>query len=133
MPHPLDLSSGSGGTLLVRRQMCMLLPGYPRGVVLEVEQVLHVLGQRSHPGVEVRALEVRHDLKTLLPYGILLILNWEKHDRQCCSSGEAILAQGGENDVRHQLNADDKPRPCLLGVEGYRHADLTLVHAMGRG
>jgi hypothetical protein len=49
--------------------------------VLEVEQVLRVLGQRSHPGVEVRALEVGHSLKTLLPYEILLILNWEKHDR----------------------------------------------------
>jgi hypothetical protein len=40
--------------------------------------------------------------------------------------------------VRHQLNAcvgltaDDGPRPRLHGVEGYRHADLALVHAMGR-
>jgi hypothetical protein len=88
--------------------------------------------------MEVRALEVEHGLKTLLPYGVLLILNQEKHDRQCCSSGEVILAQGGESDVRHQLNAgvgltvDDGPRPRLRGVEGYCHADLTLVHAMGR-
>jgi hypothetical protein len=50
-----------------------------------------------------------------------------------------VLAQGGESDVRHQLNtgdglaADDGPRPWLHGVEGYHHADLTLVHAMGRG
>jgi hypothetical protein len=36
--------------------------------VLEVEQVLCVLDQRSHPGMEVRALEVGHNLKTLLPY-----------------------------------------------------------------
>jgi hypothetical protein len=48
-----------------------------------------------------------------------------------------VLAQGGESDVRHQLNAgvgltaDDGPRPRLCGVEGYRHADLTLVHAVG--
>jgi hypothetical protein len=49
--------------------------------VLEVEQVLHILGQRSHPGVEVRALEVGHGLKTLLPYGVLLIMNQEKGDR----------------------------------------------------
>jgi hypothetical protein len=77
MPQPLNLSCGSGGTLLVRRQMRTLLPGCPCGVVLEDEQVLLVLGQRSHPGVEVRALEVRHGLKTLLPYGVLLILNQE--------------------------------------------------------
>jgi hypothetical protein len=97
--------------------MHTLLPGCPRGVVLKVEQVLHVLGQRSHPNMEVRALEVRHSLKTLVPYRVLLILNWEKRDRQCCSSSEAVLAQGGESDVRHQLNAgvgltaDDEPRP----------------------
>jgi hypothetical protein len=66
MPQPLNLSCGGGGTLPVRRQTHTLLPGYPHGVVLEDEHVLHVLGQRSHPGVEVRALEVRHGLKTLL-------------------------------------------------------------------
>jgi hypothetical protein len=74
-------------------------------LLLEVEQVLRVLGQRRHPGVEVRTLEVGHGLKTLLPYEVLLILNWEKRDRQCCSSGEAVLAQGGDCHVRHKLNA----------------------------
>jgi hypothetical protein len=54
--------------------------------------------------MEVSTLEVRHNLKTLLPYEVLLILNQEKRDRQCCSSGEVVLAQGGESDVRHQLN-----------------------------
>jgi hypothetical protein len=89
--------------------------------------------------VEVRALELGHGLKVLLPYGVLLILNQEKHDRQCCSSGEAVLTQGGESDVRHHLNvgvgliADDGPQPRLCGVEGYRHADLTPVLAMGHG
>jgi hypothetical protein len=89
--------------------------------------------------VEVRALEVKHSLKTLLPYRVLLIPNWEKRDRQCCSSGEAVLAQGGESDVCHQLNAgveltaNDEPRPQLRGVEGYHPADLALVHAVGRG
>jgi hypothetical protein len=62
-----------------------------------------------------------------------------KARRQCYSSGEVVLTQGGESHVRHQLNAgvglavDDGPRPRLHGVEGYRHADLTLVHAMGHG
>jgi hypothetical protein len=92
--------------------------------VLEVEQVLHIPGQRSHPGVEVIALEVGHSLKELLLYGVLLILNREKHDRQCCSSGEAVLAQEGESDVHHHLNAgvelatDDGPRPRLCGLKG---------------
>jgi hypothetical protein len=52
------------------------------------------------------ALEVGHGLKALLPYGVLLIPNWEKHDRQCHCSYEVVLAQGGEGDVRHHLNAD---------------------------
>jgi hypothetical protein len=107
--------------------------------VLDVEQVLRILGQRSHPGVEVRAFEVGHGLKTLLPYGVLLIPNREKRNRQCCSSGEAVLSQGGESHVCHQLNADvglavdDGLRPQLCEVEGYHHADLTLVHAMCHG
>jgi hypothetical protein len=138
MPQPLNLACGGGGTLLVRHQMRTLLPGCPGGVVLEVEQVLYVLDQRSHPGVKVRALEVGHGLKALLPYGVLLIPNREKRDRQCYSSGEAVLAQGGEGDVRHHLNAsirlavNDGPRPQLRGVEGYHHANLALVHAVGR-
>jgi hypothetical protein len=45
MSQPLNLSCGGGGTLLVRHQTRTLLPGYPCGVVLEVEQVLRVLGQ----------------------------------------------------------------------------------------
>jgi hypothetical protein len=89
--------------------------------------------------VEVRALEVRHGLKVLLPYGVLLIPNREKCDKQCCSSGEAVLAQGDESDVRHHLNAgvrlaaNDGPRPRLRGVKGYHHADLSPVQAMGHG
>jgi hypothetical protein len=41
--------------------------------------------------MEVRDLEVGHGLKALLPYGVFLILNWEKRDRQCCCSSEAVL------------------------------------------
>jgi hypothetical protein len=50
--------------------------------VLKVEQVLRVPSQRSHPSVEVRALEVRHGCMSLLPYGALLIPDREKRDRQ---------------------------------------------------
>jgi hypothetical protein len=45
MPQPLNLAGGSGGTLLVRRQMHKLLHACPGSVVLEVEQVLRVPGQ----------------------------------------------------------------------------------------
>jgi hypothetical protein len=72
MSQPLNLSCSGGGTLPVRRQMRTLLPGCPHGVVLEIEQVLHVLGQQSHPGVEVRALEVVRSYTT---------------SRHCCHMG----------------------------------------------
>jgi hypothetical protein len=49
MPQPLNLSGGGGGTCLLRRQMRTLLHGCPGSVVLEVEQVLCIPGQRSHP------------------------------------------------------------------------------------
>jgi hypothetical protein len=94
MHPPLNLTGGGSGTLLVRRQTSTL-HACPGGAVLKVEQVLHVPSQRSHPGVEVRALELGHGLKTLLPYGVLLIPNKEKRNRQCCSS-----ARGGPSTRR---------------------------------
>jgi hypothetical protein len=45
MPQPLNIVGGDNGTLLVRRQMRTLLHAYPGSVVLEVEQVLRILGQ----------------------------------------------------------------------------------------
>jgi hypothetical protein len=105
MPQPLNLPSGGDGTLLVRRQTRMLQHAYPGGVVLEVQQVLRVPSQQSHPGMKVRALDIGHSLKALLPHGVLLILNREKRDRQCCSSSEVVPTQGGESDVCHHLNA----------------------------
>jgi hypothetical protein len=81
MPQPLNLAGGGSGTLLVYHQTRTLLHACPSGAVLKVEHVLCVSGQRSHPGMEVKALEVGHGLKTLLPYGVLLIPNREKHDR----------------------------------------------------
>jgi hypothetical protein len=126
MPQPLNLMDGGSGTLLAHRQTRTLLHAYLGGVVLEAEQVLRVPGQQSHSNVEVRALEVRHGLKALLPYGVLLI----QRDRQCCNSGEAVLAPGGESDVCHHLNADvglaadDGSRPWHCRVEGYHHTIL---------
>jgi hypothetical protein len=83
--------------------------------------------------VEVRTLEVGHGRNTLLPYGVLLIPDREKRDRQCGGSGEAVLAQRGGSDVRHHLKtgvrlaADDGPRSWLRRVEGYRHTILAPV------
>jgi hypothetical protein len=119
--------------------MHMLLHASPSGVVLKVEQVMRVLGQQSHFSAEVRALEVRHDLKALLPYEVFLIPNWEKRDRQCYCSGEVALTQGGVSDVCHHLDGgvelavDDGPRPWLNGVKGYHHTDLAHVQAMDNG
>jgi hypothetical protein len=45
MPQPLNLTGGGGATLLVHRQMRTLLHAHPGGVVLEVEQVLHIPSQ----------------------------------------------------------------------------------------
>jgi hypothetical protein len=73
--------------------MLTLLHACSGGVVLQVEQVLRVPGQRSHPGVEVRALEVGHGRKMLLPYGVLLIPDQKKHDRQCGGSSEVVLTE----------------------------------------
>jgi hypothetical protein len=139
MSQPLNLASGGGGTLLARRQTRTLQYARPGGVVLEVEYVLCIPSQRSHPDMEVRALEVGHSLMALLPYGVLLILNQEKHDRRCCGSDEVVLSHGGESNVRHHLNADvgltaeGGPQPRLRGVEGYHHTDFAPVQAMGHG
>jgi hypothetical protein len=130
---------GSGGVLLICYQTHTLLHAGLSGVVLEVKQVLRIPSQQSHPSMEVRTLEVRHSLKTLLQYRVLLILNQEKCNRQCCYSSEAILARGGEDNVRHHLDIgvglaiDDGPQPRLHGVKGYRHANLAHVQVMSLG
>jgi hypothetical protein len=79
------------GVLLKRAQVQTLLDDGPDGVVLQVEHVLRVLGQRSHAGMEVRALGVRHGLKMLLPHGILLVSNQEERDWHRSGVGEAAL------------------------------------------
>jgi hypothetical protein len=75
VPQPLELKQSSGGVLLKCCQTHTLFQDGPSGAVLEVEHVLYVPSQQSHPDVEVRALEVKHGLKALLPYRVLLILN----------------------------------------------------------
>jgi hypothetical protein len=125
------------GMLLKRVQVQTMLDDGPGGAVLHVEHVPRVLGQCCHAGMEVRALGVGHGLKTLLPHGILQIMNQEERDWHCGGVGEVALTQGGECDLCRlldgliQLDADDGCHPRLHRVEGYHHTDLTLVVAMG--
>jgi hypothetical protein len=94
LPQSLKLTGSGSGTLLIRCQTRTVLHARPGGVVPQPLKlagggsgsllVLPVPNQRSHHGMEVRALEIRHVLKALLPYGVLLIPNQEKRDRQYC-------------------------------------------------
>jgi hypothetical protein len=94
------------------------------GVPLQVEHVLHVLGHRSHAGVEVRTLWVGHVLKTLPPHGLLLLVDREQRDRHRGSVVETTLTQGCEDDVccllDHlvQLDATDSCSPRLCRAVG---------------
>jgi hypothetical protein len=87
--------------------------------------------------VEVRALRVRHGLKTMLSHGIILVMNQEDRDWHRDGVDEAALTQGGEGDLCRlldgfvQLDADDDCHPWLRLVEGYLHANLAPVLAMG--
>jgi hypothetical protein len=129
----LKLVRNGGVVLIVCGKTHMLLHDHPDGVMLQVEQVLRVLGHHNHASAEVRALEVRHNLKVLLPHRIFLIPNQEKSDRHHDGSGETTLTQLDECDVSRLLDggvrlaADDGPHPRILLVEGYHHASLAYV------
>jgi hypothetical protein len=122
--------------LIVCDQMHTLLHDGSCSVMLQVEQVLGVLGHRSHADVEVQALEVRHGLNALLPHWVFLILNQEKHDRHHGDSGKVTLTQRGECDVCRLLDgdvrlvADDGSHPRLCRVDGYHHVGHTYVQAV---
>jgi hypothetical protein len=87
--------------------------------------------------VKVGPLGVGHNLKVLLPHGILLVADQKEHDWHRGGVGEAVLTQGGECDLCRlldgliQLDPDDSCHPRLHWVEGYHHVDLALVLAMG--
>jgi hypothetical protein len=86
--------------------------------------------------MEVRALRVGHGLKTLLPHGILLVMNREERDWHRGSVGEAALTQESECDLCRllddliQLDADDGYHPWLHQVVVYCHTDLAPVLTM---
>jgi hypothetical protein len=126
-----------GDLLLVRVQTRTLQDNDVAGVVLQVEQVLCVLGHLHPSGVELWAREVASGLKALAPLGLLLIMDQEKRDRRVDGGGEAPLTQGSECHMLHlfddviNLTPDDDSYPQCRGVDGYLHLDLTTVQAMG--
>jgi hypothetical protein len=85
----LELVRNGGVVLIVYGQMHTLLYHSPGGVMLQVEQVLCILGHRCHVDAEVRVLEVRYDLKVLLPHRIFLIPNQEKRNRHHGRRGDS--------------------------------------------
>jgi hypothetical protein len=123
--------------LLKRAQVQTLSNDGPASAGLQVKHVLHVPGQRSHANVEVRALGVGHDLKTLLPHSILLVMDQKERDWHRGGVGETTLTQGGECNLCRlldgliQLDPNDCCHPRLRQVEGYHDVDLALVLVMG--
>jgi hypothetical protein len=115
----------------------MLSRDGPTGAGLQIKQVLHIPSQCSHAGVEVGPLGVGHNLKALLPHGILLVADRKERNWHRGGVDEAGLTQGGECDLCRlldgliQLDPDDSCHPRLHRIEGYHHVDLALVLAMG--
>jgi hypothetical protein len=118
MPQPRDVLPVSG-------QSQTLLDDSPGVVVLQVEQVLSVLGHLSHTGKDVGALGVRQGHKALLPHGVLLIVDREERARHLGGGGKVALTHGGEDDEcclldgAIKLTADNGPHPHVCGVKGY--------------
>jgi hypothetical protein len=112
------------GLLLICIQTRTLLDDGATGVVLEVEQVLCVLGQLSPPGIELHAGEVTSCLQVLTPLGLLLVPNQEQRDRRVGQVGEVSLKHGDERHVCHVVNdviqvaSNDGSGPWCLGSMG---------------
>jgi hypothetical protein len=125
-----------GSLLGVRIQTCTLLGDDSAGVVLEVEQVPHVLGQVRALEAELQAGDVTHVLLALLPNGVLLITNQEECKRCVGGDSEAVLTPCSESHMHHLLDRviniiveDGTPKQCC-GVEWYLHPDLTRTQAV---
>jgi hypothetical protein len=136
-PKPLHRVQCECSLLDVRVQMHTQLDDDPTGVVLQVEQVPRILGQKSGTSTEVWAGEVTHGLVALVPLRFILILNWEECNQCVGGGGEAALKQESESHVCHLLDgvihliANDGSPPCCRGVKGYIHLDLTHLQAVG--
>jgi hypothetical protein len=134
MTQPLQLERCADSLLLIHIQTRTMLNDDAANVVLQVEQVLYVLGHMCPTGAELWAREVASGLKVPVPCGILLVPDREQSDRRV---SEALLAHGSECHMHHLLNgivdlvSDDGSCPRCRGVDGYLHPDLTIVQAMG--
>jgi hypothetical protein len=95
-----------------------LLDDGPGSAGLQVKHVLRIPGQRSHAGVEVRALGVGHSLKTLLPHRILLVTDWKERDCHRGGVDEAALTQGGECDVCVCSTVSSSSTPMTIAIHG---------------
>jgi hypothetical protein len=121
----LELTRNGGVVLIVCGQPHTLLHDSSGGVVLQVAQVLFILGHGSHVDIEVRALDVGHGLKALLPHMIFLNLNREWRDQHPSGSGEVTHTKRGEWDVCHllhggvRLTADDLQPSFFLALGGF--------------
>jgi hypothetical protein len=82
MNHPLHHMRCEGDLLYVRIQVCMLLNDDTAGVVLQVEQVPHVLGHLRPTRAELKTCDVAHGLEALSPLRIFLIADQKEHDRR---------------------------------------------------
>jgi hypothetical protein len=96
----------------------MLLDDGPGDASLQVKHVMHVLGQRSHAGLKVRALGVGHSLKTLLPRGILLVMNRKERDSHRGGVGEVALTQGGECTFTICSTVSSSSTPMTVAIHG---------------
>jgi hypothetical protein len=133
---PLHRVQHEGCLLSICIQTRTLLGDDSTGVVLQVEEVTHVLGQVGEVKVELRAGDVTRGLVVLLPLGLLLITNQEECKWCVGGNGEAAFTQRRKSHVRHPLDgvvnvvADDgSPKRCCR-VDGYLHPYLTHIHAV---
>jgi hypothetical protein len=93
MLKPLHRVRREGCLLSVHVQTRTLLGDDYAAVVLQVEQVSHVLGQVRALEAELRAGNITHGLVVLLWQGLLLITNREECKRFVGSDSEAVLTQ----------------------------------------
>jgi hypothetical protein len=126
-----------GSLLSIRVKMCTLLNDDSIGVVLQVKQVPHVLGQVWALEIELWAGAITHGLAALLPLRLHLIMNQAECKWCVGSDGEAALTQWSEIHMHHlfdsviHLIANDGSSPWYCRVDGYLHANLAHIQTIG--
>jgi hypothetical protein len=117
-------------------QKCMLLGDNQARVVLQVEQVPHVLGQAWALNGELWVGDVTHYVVALLPQGLLLIPNRKECKQAVGGVSEVALAERCESQVCHLLDAiikvaaDDGSSERCCGVEWDLQPNLARIQAV---